>query len=498
MVPGSAYINLHEVDVKDPVELRPQLQHLIFAAFDEAAAAILERLGTGKRPSRVHRYPSYSLRDNGMPSLDDGTWAGGGPLEYSSLLDPPYGDEEARKLGKFPPEKFPAIAALVAFTRQHPEIARMRPEVDVHADLFTRIGIELLISRAVDQAILSFGEAAIVSSKRDQILAPVLNALFQERLELAVLAPVAFVRFEFDRMRIGPGVFMLRMSPDLQRARWKAKAHGLAGHDHVLASATHTLVLTGWEIDNREMFDVYNALSVFHPSARDTVDAFFAALRIATGVETGYAQELHLSRGWRHRHDYGLPDVHAGGARRYPEHFDDFGWNRADMPIVSRHAMREVPRLFAALKAPGSDRLSLATRRLNSAMTRGDAADAILDATIALEILLGDGDSQAINWKLRMRGAALVALDSGHAAGEAMHISIGKIYAARSAIVHGGRRRNDTLDDADARNMAIGTLRTILRIITRRSEYLDVHKIDCALLRAPPADHDQVTGAANT
>jgi hypothetical protein len=43
-------------------------------------------------------------------------------------------------------------------------------------------------------------------------------------------------------------------------------------------------------------------------------------------------------------------------------------------------------------------------------MTRDDAVDAILDATIGLEVLLGDQENQALSYKLRLRAGALARL----------------------------------------------------------------------------------------
>lgn len=60
-----------------------------------------------------------------------------------------------------------------------------------------------------------------------------------------------------------------------------------------------------------------------------------------------------------------------------------------------------------------------------------------------------------------MRGAALTALDSDRTAGEAMYAALGKVYAERSAIVHGGRRRNDAPDEGIARHLAVDALRKI-------------------------------------
>ncbi|UPK34687.1 hypothetical protein IVB18_42915 [Bradyrhizobium sp. 186] len=466
-------------------------RELLVEAYDEVVAAILSKLEGGGKPSRVSRYPTFSLRENGMPSLSDGAFTGAGPLEYSSLLDPPYSDHEARRLGKFPPARFPAVARLVAFSCEYPEIARIPGPSSDAENPIVKVAIELLVARAADVHFLRFGETPVTAATRTVVLKPLFNGSFDARLNLAVLAPIALARFDFGRMRLGPSAFIMRMSPDLQRARWEMKAYGANGHDQVLAAATHAFVLTGWDIPNGNWNELDQTLSNFSSDVRERIDALFAALRIETGIETGYAQEVRLARGWRHRHNYGLPDVYAVGARRYPEVFDDFGWNRGNLPLVTKAQMREVARLFEALEQSPGERLALATRRLNTAMTRSDFADAILDATIALEVLLGDGDGQAISWKLRMRAAALAGIEEGQAGGKAMNDAISKVYATRSAIVHGARRRGAPNAHAErdlaAKEQSLDVLRRMLKILIQRPEFLDLHRIDSDLLMAPPA-----------
>ena len=56
------------------------------------------------------------------------------------------------------------------------------------------------------------------------------------------------------------------------------------------------------------------------------------------------------------------------------------------------------------------------------------------DATIALEILLGDKDSQSISWKLRMRAAALIGLDANRSRMEEVRTAINDTYGVRSAM----------------------------------------------------------------
>ncbi|PAP97434.1 HEPN domain-containing protein [Mesorhizobium wenxiniae] len=471
--------------------LQRRLGKLLAEAYDEVVSAILSKLEGGGKPSKVSRYPTFSLHNNGMASLGDGAWTGVGPLEYASLLEPPYNDPEARQLGKFPPIRFPAVARLAAFALEYPEIARIPPTGSDAENPLARVAIDLLVARAADVHFLCFGAAPATDATRAVVLKPLFKGLFDSRLKLAVLAPIALVRFDFDRVRLGPSAYIMRMSPDFQRARWEMKAYGANGHDQVLAAATHAFVLTGWDVPNGNWIELSQTLSNFSSEARERIDALFAALRLETGIETGYAQEIRLARGWRHRHNYRLPNVYAVGARRYPEVFDDFGWNRADLPLVSKAQMRKVACLLEALESSTGERLALATRRLNTAMTRSDLADAILDATIALEVLLGDGDGQAISWKLRMRAAALAGIEGGQAGAKAMSDAIAVVYSTRSAIVHGTRRRIGAADahaerDLAAKDLALDALRSLLKILIRRPEFLDPRRIDGDLLMAPP------------
>lgn len=156
---------------------------------------------------------------------------------------------------------------------------------------------------------------------------------------------------------------------------------------------------------------------------------------------------------------------------------------REDLPTITREEMLAVSNVLARIRHAGDERVELALRRLNGAMIRLDFADAVLDATIALEILLGDGDGQAIGYKLRLRAAALAnLLDPG--SGPAVSAAVRETYKARSRIVHGvGRRSKANADDgAQVREKALGALRTVLRAILENPRFLTPARIDAELL----------------
>jgi len=297
-----------------------------------------------------------------------------------------------------------------------------------------------------------------------------------------VVIPIALVRFDFDRFRLSEDAILIRMSDGLQRARWQGKARAANGHDAVLAAASHALVLTNWGIPNQAKWSLGETLSSPAPPIAEVVDSFFAALRLALDLDTGYAQEVRLAKGWRSYYRLGEPQVYAVGARRYPPHFDNYGWMREGLPLVSKEDMRAVANRWTNLLAIQDSRFTLALRRFDSMLTRNNPADVILDATIALEILLGDGDGQSISWKLRMRAAALLGLDADRSMMDELRTAINKIYGVRSAIVHGGKRKSKELDEDAAANQAVNVVRTVINALIEHPIYLDPLKIDADLL----------------
>jgi hypothetical protein len=135
--------------------------------------------------------------------------------------------------------------------------------------------------------------------------------------------------------------------------------------------------------------------------------------------------------------------------------------------------------------------MRLALRRLNGCLTRTDAADAILDGTIGLEILLGDDENQALSYKLRLRAAALAILkaDPAYPAVEVAS-KIKRLYGARSAIVHGRRKKrsktaSEPTDTSNAKERLVASdlLRFVINVLLTNPEYQDrPGKIDDGLL----------------
>lgn len=464
----------------DPAKI-DQLKTLYDTALEEVINRIIDDIENGKTPVRS-RLPEVSIRDNGMPSIYDKPILGGnGPLEYSSVLEPNSSDDAARRQGKFPIARFPALAGLHDFVLAETDIGMLymaKPVAD-----FLKIIINLSVEGAANTHFQKYRSRPSDKRTRAVVLRPLFEGLTAEWLATPVVIPIALTRFDFARVHLTEDALVIKMSEGLQRARWEDKARASNGHDSVLAAATHALVLKNWRIKNGPKLSLGQELSRPVPEITAQVDSFFAALRLELGIDTGYAQEIRLCKGWRAYHGLGAPAVHAVGARRYPPHFDDYGWMRDDLPLVDRAGIGRVAQTWTALRNLDVPRLNLALRRLNAAMTRDDPADTILDAIIALEVLLGDRDSQSISWKLRMRAAAVVGIDGDKSKMEEMRTAIKRAYEARSAIVHGGKKQSTQSDSGpEAAKVAVDALRAILKQIVANPEYLDPLKIDADLL----------------
>jgi Apea-like HEPN len=115
------------------------------------------------------------------------------------------------------------------------------------------------------------------------------------------------------------------------------------------------------------------------------------------------------------------------------------GWDDAPEHSVKQIAIdartTEFVNRYLALDATWRRKLEIASRRLNLARRRRQLADRAIDASIALEALLGDGDRFDLTYKLRLRAALL--LDDGLDTREATSRAVNDLYRARSAAVHG-------------------------------------------------------------
>ncbi|WP_407156440.1 hypothetical protein [Bradyrhizobium sp. STM 3557] len=257
----------------------------------------------------------------------------------------------------------------------------------------------------------------------------------------------------------------------------------------VVGAATHAFVSNGWTLDVNSFDEVHGSLGQVSSNVLDAIDSFFGALRVATGISTGYAQVLWAPRGWALDYYCNLTPVYGATLRRYPNEFDNYGWVKQGATVTAEE-LGAARHIYEALLNSESEAIRLAFNRLNGCLTRDDAADAILDGTIGLEVLLGDDQNQSLSYKLRLRAAALAMhrADPAYPPSE-IAMKVKRLYEARSAIMHEQRKKRskkaaEPADDLNSRERLIASdlLRFVLKVLLHTPQYQDPIKIDEGLL----------------
>jgi hypothetical protein len=234
----------------------------------------------------------------------------------------------------------------------------------------------------------------------------------------------------------------------------------------------------------------YERLLNIHAFPLETINNFFAAIRLVTGVHTGYSQVLLRPVNWAIHYKGNLPPVAGTSIRAYPSWFENYYWLENNIPEVNEASAKEIGNLYLKLLNIKENSIHIAVKRLNLCFLREDDEDYILDATIGLESLLSDDNRQEMTHKLAMRMGALAKLDSKSERNpvQVFH-EIKKIYSYRSALVHGSSQssKNKEIVRNDNSTMSTGALaveylRMAIKILIENPKYRKPASIDEDLL----------------
>ncbi len=206
-------------------ELQREFAELFATALDAAIVAIRVELAKGRKPRGKRSEPSYSFRDNGMPSLSDGSsFESRGPLQYADLLEPEPGNgDNPFHRSKFDEGRFAEVDALAEFARANPRCARSNfpsiAEEDSSGFDIMRIQLEIQLAHAANYYFQRYGDTPLDRRKRTAMLAPIFRGFFNERVNITDVIPIALVKFDFDRLRLANDAYIFRMSAALQKKR---------------------------------------------------------------------------------------------------------------------------------------------------------------------------------------------------------------------------------------------------------------------------------------
>lgn len=413
-------------------------------AFEELHSVVLAKAGERRYIAPLSDYPTMAFRDNGFPYFTkQGTYREGGRLDYLGTIRP-SGLRALMIATRDDKLELPQSDALEEFVKGSSFAHHFQTSGE-----FNGYRLQRMIDGAVERYLQSYGLGPVENNRRVAVLRPLYNAITSETLQLRVMVPIALTGFDFDHFAINESTYVTRIPRGIQLSRSRNRGFHSGASDGALEAATHALVSANWSIEPDNLNALEYGLGGPGQNVLEMVDLFFASLRAATGISTGYAQVLMVPQGWATGFYADLPQVFGSSLRRYPNSFDA-DYYKPGLSIVRLNEMSQVKRIYNLIVSLENDRVSIALQRLNACMTRDDAVDAILDATIGLEVLLGKG-AEAISYKIRMRAAALASLRTDQKP-EDVFRQVKAIYDFRSKVVHGdtsGKRKGKKLNQDD-------------------------------------------------
>lgn len=469
--------------MKKPAE--PQFFELVADAVKEGLDSVRQLKSENKYIGTYFSWPQMSQYDNGLPSFSESLMSG--PTDHKRA----FGKDSNSRVAVQDLPALPAFKALLEYAKSYDDLKNyFAQSISTSIDkMIFESQISLTAEHLVDRYIHTYENDPFSVERLLHIYLPIESGIFSKKLPIDIVVPVLFLKFDFEDASLGANAKIERMSDEFQLARAPKRAYGPGVHPSVLSSATHALVLRGWELKNESYWqsrDAYSRTSVY-PLRQ--IDRFFSAIRIATGVDTGYAQLLMRPIGWAHDYTAYLPPVEGTSIRGYPTWFENFYWLKP-VPTLTSEDAAKIGYIFSELSTIEHNKLALATRRLNRCFLRENEEDSILDATIAIEVLLTDDSRQEITHKLALRMAALSKLskDGDHVPAE-VYSAIKKIYSYRSAVVHGSTKASKNREislagkeKVSAVTAAINYLRMALTVLINNTDYLNSKKIDEELL----------------
>jgi hypothetical protein len=315
------------------------------------------------------------------------------------------------------------------------------------------------------------------------------NYLYNTDLYFDIGVPILFLRFDFDVLVIDENILIRRIPDEHHKARFGIRGFGPPISDSVISSATHELVFKNHFIKRgKRLFD--NTLSFESAYPIEDFESFFNAIKLVCNHSSGFAQILVHPHNWADLYHVDLPVLHGLSTRRYPAYFDDYYWNQDSFPLITSEEAERVGHLFIKLLTNTHNKIAIAGRRFRSSYLRDNENDSIIDIIIALEILLSDSEKGEITHKLALRVAKLISVHNSHYDALQVFDAVKKIYAFRSALVHGSSvsktkreiKLHETAMPISTISLANDFLREIIKIAVEHPNFLTAKEVDRLLL----------------
>jgi hypothetical protein len=462
-------------------------------AVEAAGAAADTHLAAGGWRPRL-ALPSVEAFDSGWPNLHRERLfpPDTAPTDLARLFGP-----TRDALVPFAYADVPELVSLIDYVRDREDL-RVRatvPTVTGNRELEGR----MLQYEVVDLALSVLSRARATGAESGEALLAIYlqreRAWLLDPLPVEYLVPFALTAFDLDSTLVIDDSTRIEL---MDAATQSARAPSGSGIESVprtvVGAATHCLVLAGSSLANPGPGPRLFGPPSGEPLPLEDADLVCQVLRVLTHIDVGYAQIVQRPVGWADGWTHALPALTTvGTVRRYPERFDNYAWLRPAQPIPG-DALSRLPATVTALRTAPSN-VTLAARRLSLAALRDADDDRTVDACIGLEALLGDGRDE-LSHRLALRAAAVLGTSPhGPADPHAVYGIVKKVYAHRSAVVHGtqaNKTRTVTLNDVTyaTSTVAVMVLRDLLTDALSRPGSWTPKTLDSLILTslAPPAE----------
>jgi len=459
---------------------------LFCGAIDEALEYV-RQAGTGKTHIGNHEnWPELRYHEeSGLPWV---CTSAQGPENYGDAISGIYPALFALGTGR-PSLDFGKDRSFMALGDYAKAQPRLQQYLVFEPREFGTTRLHMMVAYALDRYVHRTGRTDLDRADLLPIYVPLEKYLFSSVLPIVVVVPILFLKFDFSQLQISKSVLVDRLSDEFHLARGWPGPFSDADNSLVESAATHGLFIRDISFKNETWLKLGQIEMEPGSYPVESVDAFFASLRIATGYPTGYAQMVALPVGWASSYAADITPVSGPRVEKYPPFFKDAYW-RGDVPTVTSSQAAAVKEIFNGLQkvfeTPDAQKVRVAMHRLNLSATRTSDEDGIIDSVIAMESLLSD-DTQEMTHKVAMRLGALYKILDPSRAVEAV-AEMKRIYRFRSKVVHGSadsdkdreiNRGEGKIATIDA---ALEHLRNAFATLIKNPALLDPKKIDDFLL----------------
>ncbi len=314
------------------------------------------------------------------------------------------------------------------------------------------------------------------------------NACFNTKLLVDIVIPILILDFDITNLyTLDDFVHIEKMSEKLHLTRAPIFDSTISINKDLSSASTHAIVFSNWEFQNQTYRSRNLSTSSLDSLAPiiPQINHFFSALRIVTGHKTGYAQIITRPVKWCDNWSANIEEYPSTTIRAYGEAMEQ-NWYPIDRAIVTEDQVKEIIRVFKGLVGSKSNRLNVASNRLNAAYLRKEETDSIIDICVGLEALFVGNDRGEITHKLASRIGALWSRNPGINLSpfEAFN-AVKKIYDYRSVVVHGSKKvskkrliKARSGKEIETVNFGLDILRHAILVMVQNQKYLEDGVLD--------------------